>query len=132
MLVEIGFDLSAGGGPFFTFGSSSGTAENPTSLFDNPTYGFGGTLFYDLTDRVTSVTITRGLSRELDRFQTGAANIEFVNHDRAFDPFYASSPYFPDVKPRRPIRISTITAGATAVQSTGLIEDWNIDYTVQG
>lgn len=132
VLVEIGFDLSAGGGPFFTFGSSSGTADNPTSLFDNPTYGFGGTLFYDLTDRVTSVTITRGLSRELDRFTTGGANIQFVNHDRAFDPFYASSPYYSDVKPRRPIRISTIVAGATAVQFTGLIEDWNIDYTVQG
>jgi hypothetical protein len=132
MLIEIGFDLSAAGGPFFTFGSSSGTADNPTSLFDNPAVGFGGTLFYDLTDRVTSVTITRGLSRELDRFTTGGASIEFVNQDRAFDPFYASSPYYPDVKPRRPVRISTIVAGSTAVQFTGLIEDWNIAYTVNG
>jgi hypothetical protein len=79
MLVEVGFNLSAGGGPFFTFGSSSGTADNPTSLFDSPTYVFGGTLFYDLTDRVTSVTINRGLSRELDRFTTGSAQLEFVN-----------------------------------------------------
>ena len=132
MLIEIGFDLSAGGGPFFTFGSSSGTADNPTSLFDNPTFGFGGTLFYDLTDRVKNVTISRGLSRELDRFTTGGASIEFVNHDRAFDPFYVSSPYYPDVKPRRPLRISTIVSGSTAVQFTGLIEDWNVNYTIDG
>lgn len=132
MLVEVGFNVSAAGGPFFTFGSSSGTADNPTSLFDNPTFGFGGTLFYDLTDRVSSVTINRGLSRELDRFTTGSAQLEFLNQDRAFDPFYAESPYYPDVKPRRPIRISSIIANSTAVQFTGLIEDWSIDYTVKG
>jgi hypothetical protein len=132
MLVEVGFNLSAGGGPFFTFGSSSGTAENPTSLFDNPTFGFGGTLFYDLTDRVTSVTINRGLSRELDRFTTGSAQLEFVNQDRTFDPFYTESEYYPDVKPRRPVRISSVISGSTAVQFTGLIEDWSIDFSVKG
>jgi len=132
MLIEIGFDLSAGGGPFFTFGSSSGTADNPRSIFDNTEFGFGGTLFYDLTSKVKSVTINRGLSRELDRFTTGAATIEFLNHDRTFDPFYVSSPYYPDVKPRRPVRLSTIVASSTAVQFTGLIEDWNIEFTVQG
>jgi hypothetical protein len=132
MLVEVGFNLSAGGGPFFTFGSSSGTADNPTSLFDNPTFGFGGTLFYDLTDRVTSVTINRGLSRELDRFTTGSAQLAFVNQDRTFDPFYTESEYYPDVKPRRPVRISSVISGSTAVQFTGLIEDWSIDFSVKG
>jgi hypothetical protein len=132
MLVEVGFNVSAAGGPFFTFGSSSGTADNPTSLFDSPTYVFGGTLFYDLTDRVSSVTINRGLSRELDRFTTGSAQLEFINQDRTFDPFYASGPYYPDVKPRRPVRISSIISGSTAVQFTGLIEDWSIDYSVKG
>ncbi len=64
MLVEIGFDLSDVGGPFFTFGSSTVAADNPQSIFDNTTYRFGGTLFYDVTDRVTSVSINRGLSRD--------------------------------------------------------------------
>lgn len=130
--VEIGFDLSAAGGPFFTFGSSSVVADNPQSLFDNTEYRFGGTLFYDLTSRVKSVTINRGLSRELDRFVAGGANITFTNQDRAFDPFYTSSPYYPDVKPRRAVKVSSVISGSTAVQFTGLVEDWNVDYDVRG
>ena len=132
MLVEIGLDLSSVGGPFFTFGSTSVAADNPQSVFDNTTYRFGGTLFYDVTDRVTSVSINRGLSRELDRFVTGGAQIEFTNQDRAFDPFYTASPFYPDIKPRRNVKLSTVVAGSTAVQFTGLIEDWAVDYSVKG
>jgi len=131
-VVEIGFDLSDVGGPFFTFGSTDVPADNPQSIFDNETYRFGGTLFYDVTDRVTSVSINRGLSRELDRFVTGGAQIEFTNQDRAFDPFYTASPFYPDIKPRRNVKLSTVVAGSTAVQFTGLIEDWNVDYSVKG
>ena len=132
IVVEIGFDLSDVGGPFFTFGSTDVPANNPQSIFDNETYRFGGTLFYDVTDRVTSVSINRGLSRELDRFVTGGASIEFTNQDRAFDPFYTASPFYPDIKPRRNIRISSVVAGSTAVQFTGLVEDWAVDYSVSG
>jgi hypothetical protein len=131
-VVEIGFDLSDVGGPFFTFGSTDVPEDNPQSIFDNETYRFGGTLFYDVTDRVTSVSINRGLSRELDRFVTGGAQIEFTNQDRAFDPFYTASPFYPDIKPRRTVKLSSVVAGSTAVQFTGLVEDWNVDYSVKG
>ncbi len=142
-IVEIGFDLSDVGGPFFLFGSGTATkspqaiAANPQSIFSNGStigmdYRFGGTLFYDVTDSVTSVSIDRGFSRELDRNLTGGANITFTNQDRAFDPFYTSSPYYPDIKPRRNVRISTVVAGSTAVQFTGLVEDWDVDYSVRG
>ena len=131
-VVEIGFDLSDVGGPFFTFGSTDVAADNPQSIFDNETYRFGGTLFYDVTDRVTSVSINRGLSRELDRFVTGGAQIEFTNQDRAFDPFYTASPFYPDIKPRRTVKLSSVVAGSTAVQFTGLVEDWSVDYSVKG
>lgn len=132
IVVELGLDLSSVGGPFFTFGSSDVVADNPQSIFDNTTYRLGGTLFYDVTDSVKSVSINRGRSRELDRFTTGSANIVFANQDRAFDPFYESSPYFPDIRPRRNLRVSTVVAGATAVQFTGLVEDWSLDYDVSG
>ena len=123
LLVQIGFDTSSQGGPFFLWGSGTATntieaiAANPQSIFDNTEYRFGGTLNYDVTDRVRSVSITRGRSRELDRYQTGVANITFNNQDRAFDPFYTSSPYYPDIKPRRNLKISTIIAAATAVKT---------------
>jgi len=132
LLVELGLDLSSVGGPFFLFGSSTVVADNPQSIFDNTTYRFGGTLFYDVTDRVKSVTINRGKSRELDRFTTGSANITFTNQDRAFDPFYTASPFYPDIRPRRNLRVSTVVNGSTAVQFTGLVEDWGIDYDVRG
>lgn len=132
LLVEVGLDLSSVGGPFFTFGSSTSVPDNPQSIFDNTTYRFGGTLFYDLTDRVKGVSISRGKSRELDRFLTGSANITFTNQDRAFDPFYTASPYYPDIRPRRAVRVSTIVNGSTAIQFSGLVEDWNLDYDVSG
>ena len=107
-LVEIGFDTSSQGGPFFLFGSGTATstpaaiAANPQSIISDGidigmTYRFGGELFYDVTDRVKSYSISRGLSRELDRFVAGGASITFTNQDRAFDPFYESSPYRQDL-----------------------------------
>ena len=94
--------------------------------------GGSGTAFYDVTSLTTSVTITRGLSRELDRFTTGSAGLNFTNQTRAFDPFYTSSPYYPNVKPRKAVKISTIVGASTAVQFTGVVEDWTLDYQVEG
>jgi hypothetical protein len=136
ILVEVGLDLSSVGGPFFTFGATENPGDNPQSQFapngEGDQFRFGGTLFYDITEKVTGVNINRGRSRELDRFTTGGASVDFINQDRAFDPFYTSSPYYPDIRPRRDIKISTITSAGTAVQFTGLVEDWSLDYSVNG
>jgi len=144
VIVEIGFDLSSQGGAFLLFGSGTATttpeaiAANPQSIFQASSsktypYGFGGTLFYDLTSRVKSVTITRGRSRELDKYPTGVANITFHNEDRALDPYYTAGPYYPNIKPRRDVKISTLVpGGSTAVQFTGIVEDWSLDYQPSG
>lgn len=94
--------------------------------------GGSGTAYYDVTTYTTSVTISRGLSRELDRFTTGSANLSFTNQTRAFDPFYSSSPFYPNIKPRKNVKISTVVGASTAVQFTGLVEDWSINYAVEG
>jgi hypothetical protein len=120
--VEIGFDLSALGGPFFIL-------DDPVQgVLDNTTYTLGGTLFYDVSDDVLSVNINRGKSRQLDKFTAGNAAVTFINQDRAFDPLNASSPYFGQIIPRRTVRITT--SGSAVFY--GSIDDWNLTYDVSG
>lgn len=120
--VEIGFDLSALGGPFFIL-------DDPVQgVLDNTTYTLGGTLFYDVSSDVLSVSVNRGKSRQLDKFTAGNAAVTFINQDRAFDPLNASSPYFGQIIPRRTVRITT--SGSAVFY--GSIDDWNLTYDVSG
>ncbi len=121
--VEIGFDLTDSPiGPFFRL-------DDPVAgRLDNADYRLGGTIFYDVTDRVRSFSISRGKPRRFSSFPAGQAVVEFNNHDRAFDPTYAASPFAGNIIPRREIRV---TCGS-AVQFTGWVEDWNLTYTPDG
>ena len=120
--VEVGFDLSGLGGPFFTLDDSA------QGVLDNTEYILGGTLFYDVTDTVRSVSTRRGKSRELDRFPAGLATVQFNNNNRDFDPLNALSPYFGQIIPRRDLRIKT---DGTPV-FYGYVEDWSLDYNTNG
>jgi hypothetical protein len=97
-------------------------------VLDNPTYTLGGTLFYDVSDKVLSVSVNRGKSRQLDKFKAGNSNITFINKDRAFDPINASSPYYGQIIPRRTVRITT--SGSAVFY--GSIDDWNLNYDISG
>jgi hypothetical protein len=121
--VEIGFDLTESGyGPFFRLDDAE------QGILDNTEFVLGGTLFYDVTDYVTSVAITRGKNRELDSYDQGLANVVFNNNDRTFDPEFASSPYAGQIVPKRQIKISS----GSSVQFFGLIDDWNLNYETNG
>ena len=121
--VEIGFDLTdSGTGPFFRL-------DDPIQgVLDNTEFILGGELFYDVTNFVTSISITRGKNRELDQYDQGLANVVFNNNQRTFDPEYASSPFAGQIIPKRQIRISS----ANQVQFYGLIDDWNLTYEPNG
>lgn len=121
--VEIGFDLTDSPiGPFFRL-------DDPTQgRLDNIEYRLGGTIFYDVTDRVKSFSISRGKPRRFSSFPAGQAVVEFNNHDRAFDPTYANSPFAGNIIPRREIRVTS----GSAIQFTGWVEDWNLAYTPDG
>lgn len=120
--VEIGFDLSALGGPFFILDDAV------QGVLDNTTYTLGGTLFYDVSDYVLRTDISRGKSRQLDKYTAGNAAITFLNMTRAFDPLNASSPFFGQIIPRRTVRIKT--AGSAVFY--GSIDDWNLSYDISG
>lgn len=120
--VEVGFDLSGLGGPFFTLDDSV------QGVLDNTQFTLGGTLFYDVSNRVRSINLTRGKSRELDRFTAGQTSVDFNNNDRAFDPLYTSSPFYGQIVPRRDVRIK---ANGSAV-FYGYVDDWNLNYSTDG
>jgi len=120
--VEIGFDVKGANAPFFRL-------DDPVkSQLDNTTYPLSGTVFYDVTARVRSVSVRRGKNRQLDTFDAGLANIVFNNLDRTFDPEYPDSPFAGQIIPRRAVRISS----ANQVLFTGTIDDWNLSYSVDG
>jgi len=121
--VEIGFDLTdSGTGPFFRL-------DDPIQgVLDNTSFVLGGELFYDVTNFVTSVSITRGKNRELDQYDQGLANIVFNNNSRTFDPEYAASPFAGQIIPKRQVRISS----GSSIQFYGLIDDWNLSYEPNG
>jgi hypothetical protein len=120
--VEIGFDLSSAGGPFFTL-------DDPVQgVLDNTSFTLGGTLFYDVTDYVININSNRGRSRELDKYNAGALEVVFDNTTRVFDPLNASSPYAGQIVPHREIRVKS---NGSAV-FYGLIDDWNLAYNPSG
>lgn len=121
-VVEIGFDVSGLGGPFFLL-------DDPVAgVLDNTDYLLGGELFYDVSSFVRSVSVRRGKSRQLDKYTAGVATIEFNNNNRTFDPENASSPYYGQIIPKRTVKVST---GGSAV-FYGVVDDWNLNYDLSG
>lgn len=119
--VYIGFDLSAAGGNLFTLN------DTVKGKLDS-TYVLGGDVLTDVTQYVASVSVTRGKSRELDRYTAGNASVTLHNDSRVFDPFNAASPYFTQIVPRKPIAIET--NGIRVF--TGFIDDWDLTYDISG
>ena len=121
--VEVGFDLTGSSiGPFLRLDDTT------AGRLDNLDYRLGGTIFYDITDRVRDISISRGKPRRFAAFPAAIANVSFNNHDRAFDPLYVNSPFYGNIIPRREIRISV--GGELAF--SGWVDDWNLFYTPDG
>jgi len=119
--VFIGFDLAASGGNLFTL-------DDTTKGVLDSSFVLGGDVLTDVTQYVASVTVDRGKSRELDRYTAGHASVTLHNDSRIFDPFNASSIYFSQILPRKPIAIET--NGDRVF--TGFIDDWDLTYDVSG
>jgi hypothetical protein len=120
--VELAFN-EKGPGNFFTLGDVvKGVLGNSTFLLA------GGTNFFDVTEHLESLSISRGKSRALDRYQSGNLRVEFNNRNRFFDPTYSSSPYFGQIVPRRDIRIWI----NNLIAFVGTIDDWDLQYAPNG
>lgn len=123
--VRIAFDLAAGGaGNFFTI-------DDPIKgELDNVTYLLSGDILQDVTPEVRSVTVRRGRSRELERYQAGAATVDLDNSQRKYDPAAgtAITPYGASMRPRKAVQITT--AGHQVFN--GVVDDWDLAYSLNG
>ena len=119
--VFIAFDLTASGGSFFAL-------DDPVRGVLDSQYVLGGDVLVDVTNYVANVSISRGKSRELDRFTAGNAQVTLHNDDRTFDPFYELSPYRSQILPRKQVVIESNGIR----QFSGYIDDWDLTYELGG
>ena len=120
--VEVAFLLTTGDAPYFRVG------DPVRGKIGSTTYKVAGPIWIDITNSVVSASVKRGRNRELDRFSAGQLSVRLNNETRLFDPLNTASPYAGNIIPRRAIRITT----GGVVQFTGVIEDWDFDYSTSG
>jgi hypothetical protein len=117
--VEIGLEEAEAASISFTLDSPN------KGVLDGLEFRLGGVRFYDITDRVQSLSTRRGKSQALDRTDSGISSIEFNNSDRLFDPLFPDSPFYLFLVPRREVRISS----GTYPVFYGFIDDLDFSYS---
>jgi len=116
--VELGLDLGDRSPQGFKL-------DDPVrGVLDGVDFVLAGELFYDISNRLSSVSIRRGKSQALDRIDAGIAAITVNNNDRLFDPLYEDSQFFGVLVPRKRVRV---TANDKPV-FFGFIEDLDLNY----
>ncbi|WP_418059938.1 hypothetical protein [Pimelobacter simplex] len=87
------------------------------------------TSYVDVEAVGNALSIAYGRADELSTTDANRlTNLTLDNKDGRFTFDKASSPYYPNVKVGRPIRV-TVTAGATtSVRYTGYVEEWPVDW----
>jgi hypothetical protein len=120
--VEIGFDLAGNNGPFFVLD------DTERGVLDNTAWTLAGTFFYDVTQYVKDIQISRGKNRDIDSYSAGESVVTMNNYNRYFDPTFQASPFYGNIIPRREVRISS----NGIQQYFGTIDDWNLAYSING
>jgi hypothetical protein len=121
--VQVGFNLAANGiGNYLTLN------DPVKGKLDDAAYPLAGDVLVDVTSTVRDVSVRRGRSRTLEKFTAGLAQVTLDNRGRAYDPLYASSPYYGSIVPRKQV---VITRDAYPIFS-GNVESWSWDYDLSG
>ena len=76
------------------------------------------------------ITITRGRPDEYSQPQPGTCTLTLNNTDGRFTVGLATSPYYPNVKIRKKLRVSYIDPNTFAVsyRHTGYVEEWPVEW----
>ena len=87
---------------------------------------FDGTNWTDVSQYVKDFDISEGRSYEFDEFETATLTVTFDNEDGRFTPGRLSSPYYPNVKPSRAIKVEAIDGVTTYALFMGQVERWPV------
>jgi len=126
--IEIGFVLSAN--------LQTIAGANPPFTLDDPVLGEldvaelpGGDVWIDVSQYfIDGMQISRGRNRSVDLFTAGTATFRLDNRQRVFDPTNMLSPFFGNLTPMRPVRISAVVDGAVEQLFQGFVTDWTFRY----
>ena len=89
----------------------------------------GFVVFDDISSSVRSVDITRGKSSlTYDHFDASTAQIEIADFNSTFLPDEPNSPYYPNVKPLRQVRVTATWADETFVLYRGYVDRWGVRW----
>ncbi len=89
-------------------------------------------LYEGITEDTRQVDTRRGRQFELDRFEAGSGYILLDNLDGKFNPENTASPYYPNLKPTRRMRIRVSWASTTYDLFTGFLEGYPQEYRYAG
>jgi hypothetical protein len=132
IIIEVGFK--------FTANLQQVTGENPPFTLDDPVLGQldvaelpGGDVWIDISDSfIDGLEISRGRNRSVDLFRAGTASFRLDNRSRLFDPFNSLSPFFGNLTPMRPVRISVEVGTGVERLFVGFVTDWLLRYGKAG
>lgn len=74
------------------------------------------------------ISIKRGRQGELGRIEAGGISLMLDNGARKYDPEYASSPYYPNVRPMTRCRLRATWSSVTYTLFTGYVSAWAPAY----
>jgi hypothetical protein len=126
--IEIGFKFNAN--------LQEIAGENPPFTLDDPVLGQldvaelpGGDVWIDVSNfLIDGLEVVRGRNRAVDLFTAGRANFRLNNRDRTFDPTNTDSPFFGNLTPMRPVRISAQVGTTVERLFQGFVTDWTFRY----
>jgi hypothetical protein len=93
---------------------------------------FSGGVETDITADVQRVTITRGRNKERETMSPGRAEIVILNFNGKYDPDNFSSPYYPNIRPNKPVRIIANTDTGTVPLFDGRLEGSTLNFAEGG
>lgn len=108
-------------------GESGADSNEPEILVD---IAWGDTPFEptptwdDITEYVQAVAPKHGRPNEIGSPEAGTCQLVLDNGDGRFTPKRADSPYFPNIKPRRPVRVRALWDGAYWPLFRGHVDRW--------